>query len=151
MRNGLYGISLVALLPGRLGRRLLDAHLVIDESTAMARAQLSPLLARRAFLATGLSVLVCWNVGTAAGAAFGQAVGDPHRLGLDAMFPAAFLALLVPQLAVARARVIALVGGVLALGLVPLVPAGVPVLVACAAIAAPHLGPRRLRVVEADA
>ena len=74
------------------------AQLVIDESTAMARAQDDPATARRAFLATGVSVWVCWNAGTLAGALLGGGLGDPRALGLDAMFPAAFLALLAPQL-----------------------------------------------------
>ena len=56
-----------------------------------------PRAARRAFLATGVSVFVGWNLGSLAGALLGGSVGDPRTLGLDAMFPAAFLALLVPQ------------------------------------------------------
>ena len=60
----------------------------------MARAQDDPAAARRAFLATGVSVWLCWNAGTLVGALLGGGLGDPRTLGLDAMFPAAFLALL---------------------------------------------------------
>ena len=95
-RNGVYGLSLVPVLRGRLGSRALQAQLVIDESTAMARAQDDAAAAHRAFLATGLSVFLFWNLGTLAGAIAGSGLGDPRRLGLDAMFPAAFLALLAP-------------------------------------------------------
>jgi predicted branched-subunit amino acid permease len=110
LRNAAYGLSLVPVLPARLRDRALAAHLVIDETTAMARAQDDPVAARRAFLATGVSVWLCWNAGTLAGAALGGGLGDPRTLGLDAMFPAAFLALLAPQLRrpgapVARSRV----------------------------------------------
>ena len=64
----------------------------------MARAQDDAAAARTAFLVTGVSVWVCWNLGTLAGALLGGGIGDPRTLGLDAMFPAAFLALLAPQL-----------------------------------------------------
>ena len=98
VRNAAYGLSLAPILPRRLRDRALAAQLVIDESTAMARAQDDPSAARRAFLVTGISVWLCWNAGTLAGALLGGGLGDPRTLGLDAMFPAAFLALLAPQL-----------------------------------------------------
>lgn len=129
-RNALYGLALVPVLRGRLGARAAQSQLIIDESTAMARAQRDPALARRAFLLTGLSVFVFWNLGTLAGALLGGGLGDPRRLGLDAMFPAAFLALLAPQLTTHAARVAAVCGGLLAIVLVPVVPVGVPVLAA---------------------
>ena len=60
-------------------------------------------------------------------------VGDAEQLGLDAVFPAFFLALLAGELGSARTRVVALIAAVLALALVPFVPPGVPVIAACAA------------------
>ncbi|HWK18294.1 MAG TPA: hypothetical protein VNR66_12650 [Solirubrobacteraceae bacterium] len=48
----------------------------------------------------------------------GGSIGDPRRLGLDAMFPAAFLALLAPQLTGPAARTAAICGALLALALV---------------------------------
>jgi 4-azaleucine resistance transporter AzlC len=133
-RNGVYGLSLVPVLRGRLGTRALQSQLVIDESTAMARAQITPEAARHAFLATGISVFVFWNLGTLLGALAGSGMGDPRSLGLDAMFPAAFLALLVPQLRRPGAPVAAVVGALIAVPLVPLVPSGVPLLVATLAV-----------------
>ena len=127
VRNAAYGLSLAPILPRRLRDRALAAHLVIDETTAMARAQDDPRAARRAFLATGVSVWVCWNAGTLAGALLGGGLGDPRTLGLDAMFPAAFLALLAPQLRRPGAPVAAVAGAVIALALLPFAPAGVPV------------------------
>lgn len=129
-RNALYGLSLVPVLRGRLPMRAAQSQLIIDESTAMARAQADPGLARRAFLLTGLSVFVFWNLGTLIGALVGSGLGDPRALGLDAMFPAAFLALLAPQLTTPAARIAAVSGGLLAIVLVPLTPVGVPVLAA---------------------
>jgi 4-azaleucine resistance transporter AzlC len=129
-RNGVYGLSLVPVLRGSRGRRALESQLIIDESTAMARAQEDRAAAHLAFLATGLSVFAFWNVGTLAGALLGGSLGDPRALGLDAMFPAAFLALLAPQLRGSGARIAAVCGGVVALVLVPIAPAGVPVIAA---------------------
>ena len=114
---------------GRL-RRAVDAHLVIDESTAMAHAQAEHPEKRRAFLLTGLGILLCWNLGTLAGALAGGAIADPGTLGLDAIFPAVFLALLVPQIRSRRAVGAALLGAAIALALLPVAPAGVPVMAA---------------------
>ena len=134
VRNAAYGLSLTSILPARLRDRALAAHLVIDETTAMARAQSDPDAARRAFLATGVSVWVFWNLGTLVGALLGGGVGDPRMLGLDAMFPAAFLALLAPQLRRPGAPLAAVTGVVIALALVPFAPAGVPIIAAMAGV-----------------
>jgi 4-azaleucine resistance transporter AzlC len=134
VRNAAYGLSLAPILPGRLRDRALLAHLVIDETTAMARAEDNPDAARRAFLATGVSVWLCWNAGTLAGALIGGGLGDPRTLGLDAMFPAAFLALLAPQLRRPGAPVAAVTGAVIALAVLPFAPAGVPVIAALAGV-----------------
>jgi predicted branched-subunit amino acid permease len=137
-RHVAYGIAVAPILPTTLRARLLAAHLVIDESTAMARTEPDRRRARRAFVATGASVFVCWNAATIAGALIGRAVADPAALGLDAVFPAAFVALLAPQLCADRARRAALGGAAIAAALVPVAPAGIPVLAAAAAVVAPR-------------
>jgi 4-azaleucine resistance transporter AzlC len=134
LRNAAYGLSLASILPERLPARVLLSHLVIDESTAMARAQDDPGAARRAFLLTGASVWLCWTAGTLAGALLRGGLGDPRTLGLDAMFPAAFLALLAPQLRRPGAPVAAVAGAVIAIALLPFAPAGVPVIAALAGV-----------------
>jgi 4-azaleucine resistance transporter AzlC len=127
-RNAIYALSLREVLAGGRRRQAVAAHLVIDESTAMAHAQPAAPDKRRAFLATGLAILACWNAGTLAGALAGGALTDPRSLGLDAIFPAVFFALLVPQLGGRRAVGAALLGAATALVLVPIAPAGVPVM-----------------------
>jgi 4-azaleucine resistance transporter AzlC len=134
VRNAAYGLSLASVLPGRLRDRALAAHLVIDETTAMARAQRDPWASRQAFLATGVSVWLCWNTGTLIGALAGGGIGDPRTYGLDAMFPAAFLALLAPQLRLQGAPVAAVAGAAIGIALVPFTPAGVPIIAALAGI-----------------
>jgi 4-azaleucine resistance transporter AzlC len=132
-RNGIYALSLKQVLPPGPARQMRDAQLVIDESTAMAHAQPAPEDKRRAFLATGLSVFVLWNLGTLIGALAGEGLGDPKDLGLDAIFPAVFLALLAPQLRRTGAPAAALGGVAIAVVLLPLTPAGVPVMAAALA------------------
>jgi 4-azaleucine resistance transporter AzlC len=134
-RNAAYGVALVPTLGRRsLGRRLAAAHLVIDESTAMATAQPDRRSREAAFWATGIAVFVCWNVGTLAGALAGDAIGDPRALGLDAAFPAGFVALAVPHLTSAQGRVAAVCGAAIALVLIPLAPPGVPIVAAALGI-----------------
>lgn len=131
-RNTLYGLRLAPLLAWRGWRRAGAAHLLIDESTAMSVNRGTTPAARLGFLATGLSVFVLWNLATLGGAVAGRALGDPRTYGLDAAVGGAFLALLWPRLSNPLNRVVAVVAAALALGLVPVVPAGVPVLAAAA-------------------
>ncbi len=76
----------------------------------------------------------CWVLGTAAGVFAGDLIGDPAALGLDAIFPAFFLCLLVEgELRPGLPRLVAALGSVIALVLIPFTPAGVPVIAASAA------------------
>ena len=129
-RNTLYGLRLAPLLQWSGWRRLLGAHLVIDESTAMSVTRSSQPAARLGFLTTGLSVFVLWNLATFAGAIAGTVLGDPRTFGLDAAVGAAFMALLWPRLRDRRNRLVAAAAAAVALGMVPISPAGVPVLAA---------------------
>jgi predicted branched-subunit amino acid permease len=129
-RNTLYGLKLAPLLGFRGWRRPATAHLVIDESTAMSVTRDSPAAARLGFLSTGLAVFALWNLFTFLGAVAGNLIGDPRDYGLDAAVGAAFLALLWPRLTDRRNRVIAACAAAVALGVVPITAAGVPVLVA---------------------
>lgn len=129
-RNTLYGLRLAPLLDWRGWRRGLAAHLLIDESTAMSVTRTSTAAARVGFLTTGASIFVLWNLATLAGALAGTALGDPRTYGLDAAVGAAFLALLWPRLRDRRNQAVAVAAAAVALGIVPLSPAGVPVLAA---------------------
>lgn len=129
-RNGLYGAQLTPLLdlPGRW--RLPAAHVTIDESTAVATAQPTRAAARTGFWWTGVGVLVLWNAFTLLGALVGDRLGDPRAYGLDAAAGAAFLALVWPRLASRTAQGVAAAAVAVALATTPLLPAGVPVLLA---------------------
>ncbi len=109
------------------------AQWVIDETTAVALAQPTRRAARIGFTVTGLSLYVLWNLTTLLGALGAEALGDTDVWGLDAAGPAVFLALLAPMLKTTGERAVAGIAVVLGLGLLPVLPAGVPVLVAATA------------------
>ncbi|WP_374456532.1 AzlC family ABC transporter permease [Nocardioides sp.] len=129
-RNTLYGLRMAPLLKWRGWRRFAAAHVLIDESTAMSVNRDSTAAARLAFLTTGVSVFVLWNLATAIGAVAGEAVGDPRTFGLDAAVGAAFLALLWPRLKDRRNVLVGVLAALVALSMVPLTAPGVPVLAA---------------------
>jgi 4-azaleucine resistance transporter AzlC len=133
-RNGVYGLALAPVLQGPLGRRLLAAQFVIDESTAMATAQPDRPSQVRAFWWSGLSIFVCWNLGTVIGALAGGALSDPAALGLDAAFPAGFVVLIGPHLRSRAGRQAAALAAVVVLVTTPFLRPGVPILVAALAI-----------------
>ncbi len=129
-RNTLYGLRLAPLLRWRGWRRAAAAQVLIDESTAMSVNRPTTAAARVGYLSTGLAVFALWNLATAAGALAGAVLGDPRTYGLDAAVGGAFLALLWPRLQDRRNQVVAVLATVLALSLVPVTAAGVPVLAA---------------------
>lgn len=142
-RNGLYGLRLSDLLQVRGGRRLAAALGVIDETTAVALAQPSPAAARTGFFTTFASLYLIWNLTTLLGGLGTSWVADPAVLGLDAVGPATFLALLWPRLADPALRRVAVAGAAIALLTTPLLPPGVPVLLAASAVLAARLGEAR--------
>jgi predicted branched-subunit amino acid permease len=129
-RNTLYGLKLAAMLGLSGPRRIVAAHLVIDESTAMALKPDDPKDAPLGFFATGISIFILWNASTCIGAVAGEAMGDTATYGLDAAVPAAFLALLWPRLDSTFKRLTSLAAAALALLLVPATTPGVPVIAA---------------------
>ena len=125
-----FGFAIAPHLPtGRLWRRMLDGYLVVDESVALALADRTDGVARR-FRTVAYTVVATWIGATAIGAYGGRLIGDPATFGLDAAFPAGFLALLAPWLRTRQGRVAAGAGVALALILTPVTPPGVPILAA---------------------
>jgi 4-azaleucine resistance transporter AzlC len=123
------GLSVAPSLRGPAWQRGLRAQLVVDESWAVSHTgggRYDP----RLLLGAGLTLYCSWVVGTTLGVAAGSLLGDPEKLGLDAAFPALFLALLAGQVHGRTAAVAALGGAVVAAALVPFVPPGVPVVAA---------------------
>jgi len=135
------GIALAPSLRGRWLRRAAYGETMIDASWAMANrggGRFDPDF----LVGATLPSYPAWVGGTAIGVLAGDLIGDPADLGLDALFPAFFLALLLGgELRSDRtAAVVAALGAAVALALTPVSPAGIPVI---AASAAALLGLRR--------
>jgi predicted branched-subunit amino acid permease len=126
------GVSVAPVIHGGPLRRFVESQLVVDESWALSRRP-DGSYDRGILIGAGLTLYVFWVGSTAVGALAGDALGDPERYGLDAAFPALFLALLVPQVRSRRALAAALAGAAIALVLLPFTPAGIPVIAASAA------------------
>ena len=132
VRYGPIGISVAPSLRGSRWSRFLRAQLVVDETWALSadgRGGHDP----NVIVGAGLVLYAAWVFGTAIGVLFGDLLGDPGRLGLDAAFPALFLALLTPVLNGGEARIAAALGAAIALALTPLTPPGVPIIAASVA------------------
>lgn len=129
------GLTVAPHESGPRWRRLLRAQLVVDESWAVGQTADGRIDLRRV-VGAGLLLYAAWVVGTTIGVLGGDLFHDPGALGLDAAFPALFLALLVPQLRHRPAVVAAITGAVVAVVLTPLAPAGVPVIAASVGVLA---------------
>jgi predicted branched-subunit amino acid permease len=133
-RNALYGLRLASALGVRGWRRLLTAHVVIDETTAVATAQEGARAVRAGFWATAVPLFATWNLMTLLGALGASSLGNPRTYGLDVVGPAAFLALLWPRLRSGGAeRRVAVLAALVAVAATPLLPPGVPVMLAAVA------------------
>jgi 4-azaleucine resistance transporter AzlC len=123
------GLSVAPALTPTPLQRLAQSQLVIDESWAVA-GRGDGTVDRGTLLGAGLALYLAWFAGTIVGVIGGDFLGKPEDLGLDAAFPALFLALLVPQLKSRQAVAAAIGGGAIAFCLVPFSRAGIPVVAA---------------------
>ena len=136
IRNAVYGMQINALLRPRGWKRFAAAQVTIDESLATSTAQSEPVEHRRGFWVAGVGVFVFWNVFTVLGALAGNALGDPKHLGLDGAAVAAFLGLLWPRLRSRDAAAVAVLCALATVLTVPVLPPGIPILVAAVVAAA---------------
>ncbi|WP_458686799.1 AzlC family ABC transporter permease [Nocardia tengchongensis] len=128
-----YGLSVPDVV-GTGWRRLLGTHVMNDESVAMALAQPDRDRRRAAYWLCGLAVATAWPLGAAIGAALGSIVPNPNMFGLDAVFPAVLFSLVLPALRDSLTRTAALAGAAVAAATTPFLGAGLPVLLALAAV-----------------
>lgn len=129
-RNAVYGLAMAPVLRGH-GRlaQWLGAQWVIDETTAMVSAESDPENRRVAFWISGSILYSTWCLGSFLGAVVGANI-DPNALGLDAAFPVLFVAMLAPHLRTRAGRRAAMFGGIVTVALAPVLPVGLPILVA---------------------
>ena len=130
-----YGLALPENLTGPgITSRLLGSHVMNDESVVFALAQEDLARKRAAYWTCGLGVLLCWPAGAVLGALIGSVIRNTNAFGLDAMFPAVILALIMPALRDRRVRRAAAIGAAIALAATPFLPAGLPELLALLAV-----------------
>jgi 4-azaleucine resistance transporter AzlC len=138
-----FGLALDGALGDRWWHRLLGSHLMTDEAVAFALAQPPGRARRRAFWLAGAAIFLFWNAGTLLGVLLGSVAGDPATFGLDAAFPAGLLALVLPSLRDRQTRAAVVLGVLVAVVTTPLLPAGLPVLLALAGLLVLALPRRR--------
>lgn len=126
------GVSVAPYLRGGALNRFGRAQLVVDESWAIASTGDGRFDPQR-LVGAGVVLWLSWVGGTIIGVLGGERLGDPATLGLDAAFPALFLALLAGQLRTRDAMTAAALGAGVALVLVPFTPPGVPIIAAALA------------------
>ena len=129
-RNGLYGVLMAPILKVRGLKRIVAAHITIDESTGVSLSQEPRGLQamREGFWLTGFGVFIFWNLFTLAGAIGAKAMGDPSAGGFDAAVPAAFLGRVWPRLKSSTDKSLAIVAAVFAVATTPFLPAGLPII-----------------------
>jgi 4-azaleucine resistance transporter AzlC len=126
------GLAIAPSLHGGRLRRAVEAQGMVDASWALANRG-DGRFDRELMLGATIPQALCWWGGTAVGALGGSVIGDPQALGLDAMFPAFYLALLVGEMDLRETGASALLGAAIALCLVPFAPPGIPVVAAALA------------------
>src|SRR6185295_9506771 len=128
LRHLPFGLAVANVVGDRWPARVLGAHLLIDEVVAFSRARGSGARARRAYWTSGILLAAFWNAGTVLGVVAGSAIPDPGVFGVDAAFPAALLALLLPSLRRSDTRRVGLAAAVIAVATSPFLAPGLPVL-----------------------
>ena len=127
------GIAVGPFLEGGPLRRALESQAIVDASWAMA-SRGGGLFDREFMIGATVPQVTLWIGGTVVGVVVGGVVGDVEQLGLDVIFPAFYLALLVEELrGGGRTIAVVLIAAALTLALVPFAPPGIPVIAACAA------------------
>jgi predicted branched-subunit amino acid permease len=133
------GFAVGASLPGGPVTRGAQGQAVVDASFVLANRG-DGRFDRKLLIGATLAQGAAWILGTGVGVVGGAAIAEPERFGLDAIFPAFYLALLAEEVGSRRAAAAAVLGAAIALALLPVAPPGVPVI---AASAAALLGLRR--------
>lgn len=132
-RFGLMAATLGPRLWPSKWRRARWAFTAFDPSVALAMRETDDTKARRVYMSVSLWLVLPWWVGAMLGIVIGEQLGDTERLGLDAMFPALFIAIIWPQIKGRTSVTVALLGAAIALALVEPAPGGLPVLLAATA------------------
>ncbi|WP_163387409.1 AzlC family ABC transporter permease [Enterobacter ludwigii] len=130
-----FGVT-VRELVGKRGLSFLGCHIMNDESVVFGLSQKTPEQRKAAYWLCGLGVAIVWPLGTLLGTMVGKLLPDLETIGLDAVFPAILLALVVPAFKNRTTLIRACSGAALSLAAVPFAPVGLPVLLSLLGLAA---------------
>ena len=122
-----FGVA-VRDLVGNRAAALLGCHIMNDESVVVGLAQSTHEQRKAAFWLCGLGVATLWPLGALLGSVIGSLLPSPEAIGLDAVFPAILLALVIPALKNRTTLIRATSGAAISLAAVPFAPVGLPVL-----------------------
>lgn len=134
-RFGILALTLAPRLPPVLWRRVAATLTTLDPNVAVAVQQPTPELVEREYWRTTAGLLIGWFAGLAAGTLLGNFLGDTQRWGLDAVFPAALLAIIGNLLRQRDGFIAGVSGAIICLVLLPFVPAGLPIILSVLGVA----------------
>jgi len=135
-RFGILAVSLSARMPQGVLRRGIAALTAFDPNVAVAVQQRDPHSVEREFWRTTAGMMLGWFTGILVGTFLGNVLGDTSRWGLDAVFPAAMLAIIGNLLRRRDGFAAAVAGGLICLILLPWAPAGLPIILSVFGVAA---------------
>lgn len=134
-RFGILAVSLTPRLPEGFLRRAAGAAMSFDPNVAVAVQQRTPKEVEREFWRTSAAMFSGWFLGIAVGTLLGNILGDTQRFGLDAIFPAAMLAIIGNLLRQRDGLIAGVAGGLICLVLLSFVPAGLPIIFSVVGVA----------------
>jgi 4-azaleucine resistance transporter AzlC len=129
-RFAVMGVAVASTLAGGPLRRAFEAQATVDASWAVANRG-GGKFDREVLIGATLPQYAAWVGGTVIGVVAGDTI-DAEALGLDVLFPAFFLGLLIDELRNGAQHIAAagIAAGV-ALVLIPFTPPGIPIIAAC--------------------
>jgi predicted branched-subunit amino acid permease len=116
---------------GRL-RRSAEAQAIVDASFVISDRG-DGTFDRGLLIGATVPQAISWISGTVIGVVAAGSIHDPNALGLDAVFPAFYLALLLRESSGRRAYEAMALAAIITIGLTTFAPPGVPVIVASSA------------------
>jgi len=150
-RFGILAVSLAPKLPEGFWRRAAAAVNAFDPNVAVAVQQETPRQVEREFWRTTAGMFLGWFSGLAVGTLLGNVLGDTQRFGLDAIFPAALLAIIGNLLRQRDGCIAGIAGGIICLILLPFIPAGLPIILSVFGVAIALVAVRLPLQIQDDA
>jgi len=123
------GFAIAPSLRGRALKRAAQGQAVVDASWAIARRP-DGTFDRGVLLGATIPQAIGWMGGTLIGVLGGSALAGLEKFGIDAIFPAFYLALLWAEGGSRRGLVVAVIGGAITRSRMSCVPAGLAVIAA---------------------